>query len=152
MSPPFPIGLSIVEVGGILENYRTPLEPQYSIVLRLSSGAIAQVRQSDISELLSWPEAIQEMPSQFVAFDGELVGSVVSNAFLRRSKTGLERSADDSQLFLVLGGQWIMGVLPTQRGTRLHVEALLTSPLFRAEDQFIGLDGQSVSLSDMVGL
>lgn len=149
----FPVGLKIERTGGVFEDeQRKPLEPQYSFVMELSGGVVVLLRPDSISELAAWPSVVGDMPSQSIDYDGQIEGRVISNAFYRCARSESERSANKDQLFLVLDGQWIAGVVPTQNGSTLHSEPLLTSPLFRAHDEFKSLNGNPITLDEMVGL
>lgn len=104
-------------------------------------------------ETPSWPEDVVEMPHYSVRNDHVCVGSQITNAFVNKtplSSMGEKKGGCGGQLFLVLDGRRLFGLVANQAGSMLLFEPLLTSPLVKQGDDLMGLGGGKISLDELV--
>lgn len=129
------LGRKIVRIGGLLEaSSEAPPMKEYSALIGFEDGSIVVLGSKGLFDLPNWPDDADDMPTQSVDDDGEIVGSVVTNAFTRI------RSGIEPQQFLVLDGRRLLGLVPTQLGT----------PLVGRNDELLSLDGQQIPFDDLV--
>jgi len=146
----FPNGSVILRLGGQLVARRErPRQDEYVAFLGFGDGRIAELTESTIVEIPTWPTDVCDPPLQAPTGDARVVGRTVTGAFIREAREDLGR-AGRSQLFLVLDGEALFGLVPTKLGSRLHVEPLLTSPLVRHDHNLLLRDGTSVSIDELV--
>jgi hypothetical protein len=145
-----PLQRTIVRVGGVLEALHTkPQISEYVGFLEFDDGSIAELREGSLELVSSWPEQLDEIPIQSLARDARLAGRTVTNVIIREARNDVGRDGKP-QLFLILDGELLFGLVPTQLGTVLHVEPLLTSPLITRRYSLTTLSGEPVSLADLV--
>lgn len=143
------IGKRIRRVAGLLESEqdRPPIRT-YTALLELEGGLMATLSQSGAAPLVAWPASSSELPTQILD-GGKVEGSTISGAIVRY-RTDSTRVTDQIQFLLLLDGWRIMGLVPTQLGTVLHVEAALSSPMLRREDLLVRTDGAPTTLDDLL--
>jgi hypothetical protein len=129
--------------------HQEPLIRDYVTLLEFDDGSIAELHEGDIERVASWPASATDMPVQTVDGEPRVLGRTVTGAVLRKARQDIGR-AGQAQLFLVLDGEALLGLVPTKLGTVLHTEPLLTSPLIRRHHELEALTGETVSLDDLV--
>jgi hypothetical protein len=148
MNEVFPVGRSIVRVGGKQVALREkPLIVDYIVFLAFSDGAVAKLDGGSVEELPSWPEDATEVPIQAPDGVARLAGRRVTAVVMRGVQGG---DVEAPRLLLVLDGEAVLAVVPTQQGTVLHTEALLTCPLLTSEHELVSLGGRAVTIDDLV--
>jgi len=147
-----PVGHRISRLGGLFEREDSAVHAKhYSAALSLDNGSIFLLGQAAVIAVADWPDDAGDMPAQILNGRQDVVGDLITHAVVRY-RHGISAGANGPQLFLILEGERMMGVVPTQRGALLHVESILTSPVLREEDVLKSLDGKEVSLDDIVAM
>ena len=152
MSPIFPIDQSIKKVTGLLEREDDYIHAKYySAVIMFEGGDIALMAQNNIVRLDQAPDDTVDLPIQAVDCTENLVGSLVTNAFVLHKPGETSSGARGPQLYLVLDRERMLGVVPTQKGSVLHIEPIMSSPLFRIESTLTTLENESTTMEEMIG-
>jgi len=147
----FPKGEVIDQIGGLLEE-QLNLPPQnfYSLAIRFRSNRVTLLYPNHSVEVPSWPNDTVTIPSYGVDGDHRCVGAEVTNAFIRKSTLGGIFDQCNPQLFLVLDGRGLFGLVQNQMGSMLFFEPLLTSSLLNRGDDLTEMDGKKISLDQLV--
>ena len=129
-------------ITGLLESEDEYIHARhYSAVISFHDGLVALLTQNDLVRLSEMPNDTEDLPSQFIDCRKDVTGGVITNAFRLHRPGARVSGANGPQLFLVLDSELMMGIVPTQRGRLLHVEPIMSYPLFRLESTLTTLEG-----------
>jgi hypothetical protein len=136
----------IVRCEGLLESrIPYPLIEGYTAIFAFHTGEMVLLSQSDCVLVDEWPEESVEIPTDLADGEVDIIGSTITDMIQTNSATGVTR-----QLWLVLNSQYILGLVNTQRGTRLLTEPLLTAPVMRASPDLWDLNDNHISLEQLL--
>lgn len=151
MAATYPVGQRIKRISGLLERVDEYVESKhYSAVMELADGKVMLLGQNAIVELDDWPDDSVDMPMQVLDGNTNIQGCLISHIFILHKPGETLNGPNGPQLFLMLDYQRMMGVVPTQRGSVLHVETAMTSPLIRIQNTLAALNGEPLALDDLI--
>jgi hypothetical protein len=145
-------GVTIRRVAGVLDrSTERPRIDYYAAVVEAADDRVWILTPSDLAQLHEWPDDAQDMPVQILGGPPDAIGQRITNVVVVAYSAGQLMGAPHDQIFLVLDDARVMGVVPTQRGWVLHVEPVLTSPMFH-HVAMKTLDGRSITVDELLGI
>ncbi|HEX3965762.1 MAG TPA: hypothetical protein VHZ03_55495 [Trebonia sp.] len=152
MYPPFQVGERIRKIAGVVEREDENIHARYySAIIELESVMVAYLAPNAVARLRGVPDDVEGLPVQMPDGERDLTGSAISGSFIHHRPGEDNAGVNGPQLFLVLDHDWLMGMIPTQRGTVLHAEPVLTSPLLRHGDWLVTQDNKPAALDELLG-
>jgi hypothetical protein len=149
----FPISQRVRRLAGLLEREDNYIDAKYySAVIFFEEGPIALLTQSNVARMDEAPDDTVDLPSQFIDCKEDVTGSLVTNAFILHVPGERVSGRNGPQLFLVLDRERMLGLVPTQRGSVLHVEPIISSPLFRHYTTLTTLEDKPITMEELMGL
>lgn len=152
MPSTFPVGEQIIQISGLLEREDDYIHAKhYTAVLTFADESVALLAQNSIVRIAKIPDDTCDLPAQFIDCKETVVNCTVTNAFVMHKPLKNPYASNGPQLFLVLDQERMMGIVPTQRGSLLHIENIMSSPLFRAESRLTSPNGEPMTMEELVG-
>lgn len=140
------VGRRLVRCEGLLESSRIdPPIRGYTAVIELDNGQVVLLSQSDYALIDEWPSDSTEIPLQSIDVPVDLIGTMITAVF--RSST---RQFEGEQLWVLLDGQYVLGLANTQQGTKLHAEPVVTAPFMRQGLRLRDLGGNEITLDSLL--
>jgi hypothetical protein len=148
----FPINKRIRKLAGLLEREDDYIHAKhYSAVIFFEDGAIALLARHNVAQMVEAPNDTEDLPAQFVDCKEDVTGSLITNAFMLHTPGEKVSGINGPQLFLVLDRELMLGMVATQRGTLLHVEPIMSSPLFRQYTELTTLENAPITMEELMG-
>ena len=144
----FPIGHRIERVGGLAVGVNPETEAtKYVGLLGLEDGSAAGLHVDHVERFAQWPHEGTDMPLHPPGCEAELLGAEVTNG-IRRELSG---SLVDHQVFLILNGSQLFGLLPDcGGGTLLHLGALASASFLEQSERLTLFTGEELTPADFL--
>lgn len=137
---------------GLLERENRSIDAKYySAIILFEDETVALLTQNDITQMDEKPDDAGEPPIQFADGKEDVIGCLITNAFVLHNPAEKLSGINGPQLFLVLDSERMMGIVPAQRGTYLLVETRMSSPLFRHYTTLTTLDNKAITMEELMG-
>ena len=120
---------------------------RYTALIETESGTVYELAPDQLTRLEGWPEISAELPVQDFGLNVSIVGDRVEAVCLRVRKSINPQKDAENQVFVVLSGGMLAGMMWLDGGgTKLVVEDAASSPLVLPNDDLRALNGSAIEL------